>query len=44
MIMMNDKKIYIAPELLLVEIENNDIITASTGDSFVGEDDDLKIG
>jgi hypothetical protein len=42
--MMNNKKIYIAPELLLVEIADNDIITTSTGDSFVGEDDDLEIG
>lgn len=42
--MMNNKMNYIAPELELIEIAENDIIATSTGNPFVGEDDEFDIG
>lgn len=41
--MMNNKMTYIAPELELIEVAENDIIATSTGDSFIGEDDEFEL-
>lgn len=40
---MNNKMNYIAPELELIEVAKNDVITTSNDLPFLGEDDSLDI-
>ncbi len=41
--MMNKKMNYIAPELELIEVAKNDVISTSSDLPFLGEDDALDI-